>query len=205
MTQDDATRLFYEYLWPHRAMVLRTAQFLTRNHAEADDLAQETLVKAFRSIAQIDTSAGGGGGRAASAKPWLSAILRNTRIDRMRTLGRHPADRALSIEHEEFDAPAPPSAIAEPAPDVADPAALLEQFSDADLIRALRTLPEEIRWTLLLVDVEQIDQADAAQILGIPEGTVKSRAHRGRRMLRERLASHAAASPQLRIAPEESQ
>jgi RNA polymerase sigma-70 factor (ECF subfamily) len=68
-----------------------------------------------------------------------------------------------------------------------DPHALLQRFSDRHMIQALQCLPEEIRWTLLLVDVEGIDHAEAAAILGVPVGTVKSRAHRGRRMLREAL------------------
>jgi RNA polymerase sigma-70 factor (ECF subfamily) len=55
------------------------------------------------------------------------------------------------------------------------------------LIDALRQLPDEIRWTLLLVDVEGMDHADAARVLDVPVGTIKSRAHRGRTMLREAL------------------
>ena len=55
------------------------------------------------------------------------------------------------------------------------------------MIKALKTLPEDIRWTLLLVDVEQLDHAEAAVILEVPVGTIKSRAFRGRRMLRDRL------------------
>jgi RNA polymerase sigma-70 factor (ECF subfamily) len=187
MTHDEATRRFYRHLWPHRATVLRTARFLTGNHAEADDLAQETLVKAFNAIAQFDDTA-----TDASAKAWLSAILRNTWIDRRRAAGRHPADTTAGPDVEALDL-ADRSAPPPGETDLGDPAALLEQFSDAQVIAALRTLPEEIRWTLLLVDVEGLDGADAAQILGIPAGTVKSRAHRGRRMLRDVLASRARA------------
>ena len=186
MTHDDATRLFYELVWPHRAMVLRTAQFLARNFAEAEDLAQETLVKAFRSISQYDQAT-----RADGAKAWLSTILRNTWIDHLRSAGRH--DRPLSADDQEIDIP--DTRPSENPPDSADPAALLEQFSDADMITALRTLPAEIRWTLLLVDVESLDHAQAAEILQVPEGTVKSRAHRGRRMLRERLLSASHKNP----------
>jgi RNA polymerase sigma-70 factor (ECF subfamily) len=67
------------------------------------------------------------------------------------------------------------------------------------MIRALQRLPEEIRWTLLLVDVEGMDHADAAAVLGVPVGTVKSRAHRGRAMLREALLPMAR---DLRLIPE---
>ena len=192
MTQEDATRLFYEHLWPHRAMVLRTARFLTRGSAggaEADDLAQETMVKAFKSISQFDTSS--------SPRAWLSAILRNAWIDRLRATGRHAADVSLNPDTHDLEDTSPATATLDPA----NPAALLEQFSDSDLITALKTLPEEIRWTLLLVEVEGLDHADAAHILGIPAGTVKSRAHRGRQMLRDRLLQKqpdAHASPEYR-------
>jgi len=184
MNHEDATRLFHTHVWPHRAMILRTARFLARNHAEADDLAQETLVKAFKSIARFDSSS--------NAKGWISVILRNTWIDHLRATGRHAA--LLSVEQHDVDVPDHRTANLEA--DTGDPAALLEQFSDAHIIKALRTLPEEIRWTLLLVDVESMDHAQAAQILQIPEGTVKSRAHRGRRMLREcLLAENSHADP----------
>ncbi len=183
MDHDEATRRFYAHIWPHRAMVLRTARFLTRKYAEADDLAQETLVKAFKSIALFDP--------ASNAKGWISAILRNTWIDHLRAAGRHVP--ALSVEEHDVDVPDRRTATLEADP--GDPAALLERFTDADIIKALRTLPEEIRWTLLLVDVEALDHSQAAEILGIPEGTVKSRAHRGRRMLRECLSNKAFDGP----------
>jgi DNA-directed RNA polymerase specialized sigma24 family protein len=73
-----------------------------------------------------------------------------------------------------------------------NPEEILERFADDVVVLALKTLPEEIRWTLLLVDVEQLDHADAASVLGVPVGTIKSRAHRGRAMLRDRLHQHAA-------------
>jgi RNA polymerase sigma-70 factor (ECF subfamily) len=67
------------------------------------------------------------------------------------------------------------------------PESLLELFSDPQMIDALRELPEEIRWTLLLVDVQELDHAQAAEILDVPVGTIKSRAHRGRAMLKSKL------------------
>jgi RNA polymerase sigma-70 factor (ECF subfamily) len=177
MNPQEATALFYAHVWPHRAMVVRTARFLTRDVTEADDLAQETLVKAFKSMPQFDLTAPGG-----NVRGWLSAILRHTWIDRLRASGR--AGAVLSVEAEAIDVPA---RAAVEAADAGDAGALLEQFSDARIIKALQGLPEEIRWTLLLVDVEAMDQAQAAEILGVPEGTVKSRAFRGRRMMREAL------------------
>ena len=68
-----------------------------------------------------------------------------------------------------------------------EPEMILEGFEDAEVISALKALPEEIRWTLLLVDVENLDHQEAARVLEVPEGTIKSRAFRGRGMLRDRL------------------
>lgn len=177
MTHEDATRLFYSHIWPHRATVLRTATFLARSAADADDVAQETLLKAFRSIEQFDP--------ASNAKAWLSAILRNTWIDRRRASGRDLSVGSVSLEESELDVAAEESAANVSA---MSPQELMEQIGDQELIDALRSLPEEIRWTLLLVDVQQLDHVAAAEALGVPEGTIKSRAHRGRRMLHDRLA-----------------
>src|SRR4051812_7223945 len=123
MDHDDANRLFYAHVWPHRAMILRTAGFLAG--PDADDLAQETLVKAFRSIHTFDT--------ATNAKAWLSAILRNTWIDRMRAQGRQGG--AVSVEASDLDLA--DERTAEADVNVDDPAALLERFTDAQMIAAL--------------------------------------------------------------------
>jgi len=179
MTHEDATRLFNSHVWPQRAMVLRTAEFLTRRHADAEDLAQETLVKAFKSMAQFDPGT--------NVRAWLSTILRNTWIDRMRASGRQSMLSLDAIDLDVMDTSAPTHRPA--GAEIAQPDVVMEEFSDAEMIEALKTLPEEIRWTLLLVDVEAIDHSQAAVILNIPEGTVKSRAHRGRRMLRDYLTA----------------
>jgi RNA polymerase sigma-70 factor, ECF subfamily len=172
----DATELFNIHIWPHRAMVVRTARFLARNRVEADDLAQETLVKAFKSIARFDP--------ASNAKSWISSILRNTWIDQLRARGRHGTVLAVDDLEGEIEER---NHVTET--DTSDAEALLERFSDERIILALKNLPEEIRWTLLLVDVESLDHAVAAEILGVPVGTVKSRAHRGRKMMKEMLIS----------------
>ena len=166
---------FQTYIWPHAAAVLRTARILTRNDTEADDLAQETMLKAFRHLDQLVDPTG--------AKQWLMTILRNTRMDRVRGELKHAKEVSLDAMLE-----APPAEPAALDDSWGDPRATLEAFSDQQIIDALKKLPEDIRWTLLLVDVEGLDQADAATVLGVPVGTVKSRSHRGRAMLREALA-----------------
>jgi RNA polymerase sigma-70 factor (ECF subfamily) len=177
---ENAVKRFYALVWPFRADVLRTARMLTRHHAEADDLAQDTLLKAF---AAIDSFREGTDMRA-----WLMRILRNARIDKLRSKGREAGN--VSLEAAEID---PPAGEEVGGDDDAwnEPQRVLEAFSDHQIIVALRELPEEIRFTLLLVDVQQLEQSEAASILDVPVGTIKSRAHRGRAMLREKLLPHA--------------
>jgi RNA polymerase sigma-70 factor (ECF subfamily) len=149
-----------------------------RNPAEADDIAQETMIKAFKAIATFHDGS--------DMRAWLMTILRNTRIDHIRAA----ASAARNVNFDQLGAEPPDSSEAtgcddDPAWD--NPEELLERFSDHHVIDALHKLPEEIRWTLLLVDVEGMDHEDAAKVLGVPVGTVKSRAFRGRAMLRQSL------------------
>ena len=144
----------------------------TANAADAEDLAQETLLKAFRAMDTFRAQT--------NAKAWLLTILRNARIDRLRTR----AGSAPPIGLEELAAE--PEA-GDSAADVAwdSPQRILEAFSDGDVIDGLQGIAEELRWTLLLVDVEGMDHKDAADVLGVPVGTVKSRVHRARALLRQ--------------------
>src|SRR5258706_12514362 len=93
-------------------------------------------------------------------------------------------DRAVSLGELDYDVAGTPH---DPIIDAADfserPSEVLNAFSDQQVIEALKALPEEIRLTLLLVDVEGVEHKDAAEILSVPVGTIKSRAHRGRSML----------------------
>jgi RNA polymerase sigma-70 factor (ECF subfamily) len=139
------------------------------------------MLKAYRSIHQLRPGT--------DARAWLLTILRHARTDRVRAASATAGTLSLSDLPQE---PAAAAAAAESAGPgtravAADPDVLLEAFSDAEVIAALGRLPEEIRWTLLLVDVEGMDHAEAAGVLGVPVGTIKSRAHRGRQMLRDQL------------------
>lgn len=176
MDQQEKTRKFYADVWPHAAAVLRSAQFLTRDPAEADDLAQDVMLKAFRHLDQFRAGT--------DMKSWLLTILRNTRIDRARTATAQKQN--VSLEQLGSEPVAPPESSDDELWN--DPKSVLQQFSDKQIIQALHALPEEIRWTLMLVDVEGMDHALAAQVLDVPVGTIKSRAHRGRAMLRTALA-----------------
>jgi RNA polymerase sigma-70 factor (ECF subfamily) len=174
----EASRQFYEVVWPHRADILRAALIQTGNHTEADDLAQETFLKAYRAMETFRPET--------NAKAWLLTILRNTRIDRLRTLAG--SVRHLSLEELPSD-PADEDSGQEAELNLGwqSTEEALSAFSDEVVIEALRELPEEMRWTLVLVDVEGMDHAGASEILGVPVGTIKSRVHRGHALLRRAL------------------
>ena len=159
--------------------VLRTARILCGgNGAVAEDLAQEAMLKAFRSIDQFQPGT--------DARAWLLTILRHAHVDRLRSLAS--SSGTVSLDHlQQLPERRPEVTESDRQTVVENPDVLLAQFSDAAMIAALGRLPEEMRWTLLLVDVEGMDQKEAAQILGVPVGTIKSRAHRGRMLLRDEL------------------
>lgn len=174
MEQSPTNEMFYKVLWPQAATVLRMALVLTNHHhSEAEDLTQETMLKAFRSLDQFQPET--------NVKGWLLTILRNTWVDRLRQRKNRREQFSINDVSEE---PAAPSA-SEPEPDWDQPHELLHQFADHDIIAALSELPDDMRWTLLLVDVQGLDQVEAADVMEVAVGTVKSRLHRGRRMLRD--------------------
>lgn len=139
------------------------------------------MLKAFRGLGGFAAQ----GDPAATAKAWLLTILRHAWVDRARTVKGNGA-KTVDLPEGYAD----PSAI-DPALVVGSswetPEDLLNGFSDQQVIDALHALPEEIRWTLLLVNVSGMDHDGAAAVLGVPAGTIKSRAFRGRAMLREAL------------------
>ena len=177
--QQDRGARFYSLVWPHAQTVLRAAHYLVCNAQEAEDIAQETMLKAYRSL---HTFQGG-----TDARSWLLTILRNTRTDHFRAAAPQAADvswEQLASEPSDASRDGEPGCVAN---DWCNPDEILEGFGDRQVISALHNLPDEIRWTLLLVDVEGIDHDVAAKILSVPVGTVKSRAFRGRAMLRQSL------------------
>ena len=154
----------------------RTALRLTRNPADAEDLVQDTYLKAFRSA---DRFAPG-----TNLRAWLFTILHNTARNRAR-------DRARDVVRADSEAV---DRVAEVWPASADGAGatpeslLLRDTLDPDLQLALDALPDAFRQAVWLRDVEEFSYAEIAEMLSIPVGTVMSRLSRGRRMLFERLA-----------------
>ena len=183
----DNRESFKRVAWPFLPDLLRTARFLTRNSTEAEDLVQDSFLKAWRAFGSFREGT--------DIRAWLLTILRRTHIDHLRANGRHV--HCLSLDQ---DAASLPESASTPAPkDLdgrwSDDRQMVEQFGDETIVEALRSLPEDIRWTVLLVHVEQLDQNQAAAIMGVPVGTVKSRAYRGRQMIKKWLMDTAASMP----------
>jgi RNA polymerase sigma-70 factor (ECF subfamily) len=177
---ESPTERFKRLAWPYLPMLLRTARYLSRRDDEAEDLVQETMLKALKAINSFEDGT--------DVKAWLMTILRRTHIDVVRARQRRPVPTPLgSVDAAELAANKDALVAGVHDGRWRNPQELLERFEDQTVIDALQDLPEAIRWTLMLVDVEQMDQTEAAGVLGVPVGTIKSRAHRGRQMLRDRL------------------
>ena len=156
--------------------VARFARSLTRDEQAADDLVQETYLRAWR---HWDTFRTGG-----EARAWLFTIARNT----WHRMGSRAA-RYVPVEDEVLEAFA-----GDDAP-MAAPAQVAQTLARADIGPAIMTavaaLPEPFRLVVELVDLQEVPYAEAAQILDIPIGTVRSRLFRARRLLQEALVEHA--------------
>jgi RNA polymerase sigma-70 factor (ECF subfamily) len=161
--------------------VYRVARRLVRSREEAEDLVQETYARAFRSWQSYTPGT--------NLRAWLLRILTNLNIDRGRRQQRSP-DMAPLEEGDYYLA----NKLAESAGEQAlDQERVVERLSQDSIVVALSDLPHDFRDVVVLVDIGEFSYADAAQILDIPIGTVMSRLHRGRRLLKQSLAEGAAA------------
>jgi RNA polymerase sigma-70 factor (ECF subfamily) len=154
-----------------------TAMRLARRAADAEDLVQDTYLKAFRSSAQFE--------RGTNMKAWLFTILHNTFRNMRRHDGRNPID---------VDSEAVEQAAGDSTQEFSPEQLLTRASLDQDLQAALDALPETFRQAVWLRDVEELTYAEIARVLDVPIGTVMSRISRGRRSLFERLAAQRAVS-----------
>jgi RNA polymerase sigma-70 factor (ECF subfamily) len=160
--------------------VYRVARRLVGSREEAEDLVQETYARAFRSWRSFTPGT--------NLRAWLLRILTNLNLDRGRKIQRSPDIQPLE-ESDYFLV----NRLAEAAGEqVLDQDRVVEQLSQDSIVGALSSLPHDFRDVVVLVDIGEFSYADAAQILDIPIGTVMSRLHRGRRLLKQRLAEEAA-------------
>ncbi len=166
----ESQRAFRTYAEPEIDVLLRVAQTLTGSWADAEDLVQDTLVRAYRAIDRFD---------GAHPRAWLLTILRNTHLNstRRQRPDLAPAGVDLATQRPAFGARTTASAEE----------AVTDGLLDDDVERAVGSLDPRFRTVLLLVDVEQLTYAEVAELLGLPLGTVVSRLSRARGRVRTQL------------------
>lgn len=160
---------------PHLDSLYRVALRLTGEQARAEDLVQETMLKAYRAWHTYR--------RGTNARAWLLTILRNTFINEYRKESREPTP-------VDFDA-VDPMAIYRAVQNADPEGEFFSQIIDERVWAAIDALPEEFREVVVLSDAEELPYGEISKLLGIPMGTVKSRLFRGRRLLQQALYDHA--------------
>jgi RNA polymerase sigma-70 factor (ECF subfamily) len=158
--------------------VYRVARHLVPGREEAEDLMQETYARAFRSWRSFTPGT--------NLRAWLLRILTNLNIDRGRRQQRSPDVQPLE-EGDYFLY----NKLEETSDGPTDEERVVERLSQDDVVAALSAVPHDFRDVVVLVDIGDFTYADAAQILDIPIGTVMSRLHRGRRILKKAMAESA--------------
>lgn len=148
---------------PHMRVLYGSAYRLTGNAHDAEDLVQETFLRAYRAFASFTPGT--------HMRAWLFTILHRTRTDAFRRAGRTP----VTVDVENYDVGVAPAQEA------------LASGGEA-IARALQALPEHFRAAVVLRDVQDLSYGEIAQALDVPIGTVMSRIHRGRALLRQALA-----------------
>jgi RNA polymerase sigma-70 factor (ECF subfamily) len=156
--------------------VYRVARRLTGSREEAEDLVQETYARAFRSWRSFTPGT--------NLRAWLLRILTNLNLDRGRKIQRTPDLQPL----EEGDYYLANKVAAAEGEQALEEEHVVERLSQDGIVNALADVPHDFRDVVVLVDIGEFSYAEAAQILDVPIGTVMSRLHRGRRILKQRLA-----------------
>ncbi|HEX9697225.1 MAG TPA: sigma-70 family RNA polymerase sigma factor [Actinomycetota bacterium] len=169
-----AQESFTETALPLIAQMYGTALRLTRNSADAEDLLQETSLKAYQAFGQYESGT--------NLRAWLYKIMVNTFISSYRKAKRQP-QTVSEAESEDFSLFDRLSAATTETPETL----ILDQIPDEEVKAALEAIPEQFRMTVLLADVEGFSYKEIADITGVSIGTVMSRLHRGRKQLQRRL------------------
>ena len=166
----------------HAPQLFSTAMRMTRNRSDAEDLVQETFIKAWRSFTTYQ--------QGTNLRAWLFRIMTNTYINKYNAQQRKPAETELDDVEELFLykrlGSVDQSQLSQSAEDQ-----MLSLFTDDEVKKALEELPDQFRIPVLMSDVEGFSYKEIAEILEIPLGTVMSRLHRGRKSMQKMLYEYA--------------
>ena len=167
-TKEERWTAFEEEAMPHLPDLFRVAMWLVRNKTEAEDLVQETFIQALQSFHRYKLGT--------NCKAWMTTIMYHLNSKRKRKLGRMP----MTGDAEDMLAD---TLVFEPS--------VPQHITDREILSALKTIPQNFRQVVMLADVEDFAYREIAEILDVPIGTVMSRLHRGRKILRGELAGYA--------------
>jgi len=169
---------FADLAMPYMSALYSAALRMTRNPSDAEDLVQETYLKAYRAFGTFQ--------QGTNLKAWLYRILTNTFINSYRSKKRRPDESELD-EVEDLYLYRRLGGLEAAAAGRSAEEEVLDSFTDDEVKQALEALPEQFRMAVLLADVEGFSYKEIAEILDIPIGTVMSRLHRGRKALQKGL------------------
>ncbi len=178
--------LFEGQALPHLDNLYTAALHLTRNPADAKDLLQDTMLRAYRFFDQFTPGT--------NCRAWLLTILYNC----FRNDYRRASREKTSVASEDFDREVETRGLRDDIPQQNPESILFDKLLDGEVQDALDMLPEEFRSAILLVDIEELNYQEAASVLAVPIGTVRSRLSRGRAMMRETLRGFAVAKGYVR-------
>lgn len=169
---------FNEEIIPHLDALYNFALRLTSDPNDAEDLVQDTIVKAFRFFSSYE--------KGTNAKAWLFRILKNSYINSYRKKSKQPQQ----VDYDEVASFY--ESIRDERTDTSDLESIMyRELIDDDVSNALNALPEDFRTVVLLCDVEGFTYEEIANMLDVPIGTIRSRLHRGRNLLRSELTNYA--------------
>lgn len=180
LTKDEIRKQedFEEEIIPHLDAMYNFALRLTSDPNDAEDLVQDTIVKAFRFFSSYE--------KGTNAKAWLFRILKNSYINNYRKKSKQPNQ----VDYDEVSSFY--ETIRADRTDTSDlEDRMFRELIDDDISNALEELPEDFRTVVLLCDVEGFTYEEIANMLDVPIGTIRSRLHRGRNLLKSQLMDYA--------------